>query len=65
MLQPTVVRKGNIGSLLTVLKSNRHHRLVKSGNSVVEEVTVLGLKCMEVLLKEMEVLFWHSASTSW
>ena len=52
-----LVRKGNIGSLLIVLRCNRHHRLVKSGNSVVEEVVVLGLKSMEVLLMEMEVLF--------
>ena len=50
-------RKGNIGSLLIVLRCNRLHRLVKSRNSVVEEVTVLGLKSMEVLLMEMDALF--------
>ena len=57
MLQPSVERKGNNGSLLFVLRCNRHHRFVKSRNSVVEEVVVLGLKSMEVLLKEMDVLF--------
>ena len=49
--------RGDVGGLLIVLKSNRLHWLVKSGNSVVEEVMVLGLKSMEVLLKQMEVLF--------
>ena len=57
MLQPSVVSEGNIGGLLIVLRSNRFHRFVKSGNSVVGEVVVLGLKSMEVLLMEMEVLF--------
>ena len=47
----------NIGGLLIVLRSNRLYRFVKSGTSVVEEVMVLGLKSMEVLLKQMVVLF--------
>ena len=50
-------REGDTGSLLIVLKSNRLHRFVKSGNSVVGEVVVLGLKSLEVLLMEMDVLF--------
>ena len=49
-------REGNIGSLLIVLRCNWVHRFVKSANSVVEEVMVLGLKSMEVLLMEMDVL---------
>ena len=42
-------RKGDVGSLLIVLRRDRLHRLVKSGNSDVEEVMVSGLKNMEVL----------------
>ena len=45
MLQPSG-REGNSGSLLIVLRCNRLHRFVKSGNSVAEEVMVMGLKSM-------------------
>ena len=52
-----LVRKGRRRRLADRLRSNRLHRFVKSRNSVVEEVMVLGLKSMEVVLMEMDVLF--------
>ena len=63
MLQPSG-EGGQHWQLAVVLRCNRLHRLVKSRSSVVEEVMVVGLKSMEVLLMETEVLFWHSASAS-
>ena len=43
--------------MLIVLRSDRLHRFVQSGNSVQEELTVSGLKSIEVVLEKMEVLF--------
>ena len=63
MLQPSG-EEGQQWQLADRLRCNRHHRLVKSGNRVVEEVVMLGLKSMEVLLMEMVVVFGHGASTT-